>query len=142
MKSEAPKIFIDSNVWFLFLYGSLNCEKLINAHTKGKIKAVISRQVLEETVRNLKEKIPDTIPVLEKYIELTPPILVKDPASVNKSIRDLVSKEDRFIIGSALNAKVKYFVTGNIKDFKRNELKEEYGIEVLTPKEAVEKLNL
>ena len=40
MKSGPLKIFIDTNIWFSFFYGSNNCEKLINAHAEGKIKAV------------------------------------------------------------------------------------------------------
>ena len=142
MNKEPPRIFIDTNVWFSFIYGSPNCEKLINAHTKGKVKAVMSRQILEETVRNLKEKIPHTIPVFEQFIKSSPPTIIKDPSKVSKKISELVSNEDRFIIGSAISAKIKYFVTGNTKDFKKEELKEKYKIEVLTPKEAVGELNL
>ncbi|OGM20089.1 putative toxin-antitoxin system toxin component, PIN family [Candidatus Woesebacteria bacterium RIFCSPHIGHO2_01_FULL_38_9] len=142
MNKEPPRVFIDTNVWFSFLYGSPNCQKLINAHAKGKIKAFMSRQVLEETVRNLKEKIPHTIPVFEQFIKSSPPTIIKDPKSVSRKISDLVSEEDKFIIGSALRAKVKYFITGNIKDFKKNELEEKFGIEILTPREAVEKFSL
>ncbi|KKQ42598.1 MAG: hypothetical protein US60_C0015G0009 [Microgenomates group bacterium GW2011_GWC1_37_8] len=142
MKSGPLKIFIDTNIWFSFFYGSNNCEKLINAHAEGKIKAVISKQILEETIKNLKDKIPQAIPVFEKFIKATPPIIIKDPTSVNRLIRDLVSKEDSNIIGSAISAKVKYFVTGNIKDFKRDRLKEKVKIEVLTPKEAIDELKL
>ena len=142
MNKESPRVFIDTNVWFSFLYGSPNCEKLINAHTKGRVKAVMSRQILEETVRNLKEKIPHTIAVFEQFIKSNPPIIIKDPGRVSKKISGLVSKEDRFIIGSAISARIKYFVTGNVKDFKRNEIKRKFRIEVLTPREAVEKLNL
>src|SRR3989344_9247805 len=111
MNKEPPRVFIDTNVWFSFLYGSPNCQKLINAHAKGKIKAFMSRQVLEETVRNLKEKIPHTIPVFEQFIKSSPPTIIKDPGKVSKKISELVSNEDRFIIGSAISAKIKYFVT-------------------------------
>ena len=142
MSDGLPKVFIDTNVWFSYLYGSKNCESLANAHTQGKIKAVISRQVLEEIVRNLKEKIPTAIPVFEKFIETTPPAIIKDPLKVSKKISELASHEDIFILGSAFSAKVKCFVTGNVKDFNVEKIFKTFGIKVLTPNQAVEEFDL
>lgn len=142
MRKEPPNIFIDTNVWFSSFYGSPNCQKLIGAHVDGKIKAVISRQVLVETVRNIKEKIPHTIPIFEKILIETPPYVIKDPVRVNKKIYKLVSDEDRVIMGAAISAKVKYFITGNVADFKKKEILSKFKIEILTPKQAVDILGL
>jgi len=142
MWKEPPNTFIDTNVWFSSFYGSPNCQKLIRAHVEGKIKAVISRQVLVETVRNINEKIPHAIYVFEKTLKEAPPYIVKDPVRVHKNISRLVSKEDRVIMGAAISAKVKYFVTGNIADFKKREILSKFKIEILTPKQAVDLLGL
>ena len=50
--------------------------------------------------------------------------------------------KDAPIFLSAVQSGVDYFITGNLKDFKRNRKKKIGGITVLTPKEAVESLRL
>ena len=142
MSKEPHEIFLDANIWFSSLYGSANCERLIDAHIKGRLKAVISRQVLEEILRNLEEKLPDGIPVFSKIVKEKPPIVLKDPDKITSVVKILVHQKDQLIFQSALSAKVKIFVTGNTKDFNIQRIKKTYGIQVLSPKQAVEFLGL
>lgn len=136
MSDKPLKIFVDTNVWFSAFYGSENAEKLIKAHIEGKIKAVISQKVLDELVKNIKRKVPKALPHLRQLLEISPPVILKDQAEIRKDLENYVDKKDKRILASAINGKLKVFVTGNIKDFKLKEIKKTYHIEVITPREA------
>ena len=140
--STPPKVFIDTNVWFSAFYGSRNAEKLIKAHIEGKIKAVISQQVLEELVRNVEKKIPKAKDPLKDLLEAAPPSIIKDSLKISKAVGKWVNIKDQKIFQTAVNAKVDIFVTGNIKDFSAANLEKEFGIKILSPKKAVNKLGL
>lgn len=136
------KVFLDSNVWFSAFYHSKNCEALIQTHRNKGILIVISAQVLEEATRNIKEKIPHQLSNFQAFLLADPPEMVADPEIIPPNVIRAVSPEDRPIFTSAVAADVDYFVTGNIKDFKRNAHKKVGKITVLTPKEAVKVLKL
>lgn len=136
------RVFLDSNVWFSAFYHSQNCEMLVQTHKDKKILIVISLQVIEETSRNIKEKIPHQLSNFQTLLLADPPKMVADPEIIPPDIMHAVSPEDQPIFTSAVAADVDYFVTGNIKDFKRNAQKKIGKLTVLTPKEAVERLNL
>lgn len=136
------RVFLDSNVWFSAFYHSQNCEVLLHSHKDKKIMIVISAQVLEETTRNIKEKIPHQLSNFQAFLLADPPEMVADPKIFPPDVIRAVSPEDRPIFTSAVTANVDYFITGNIKDFKRNARKKIGNVTVLTPKEAVKRLDL
>lgn len=142
MPSAIPRVFLDSNVWFSAFYGSKNCEKLIQAYKDGRINVAISHQVIEETVRNLKEKLPHLLTLFKEWISSYPPEVVIDPKLIDPKIKNLVAEEDQPIFCSTILAGVDYFVTGNIKDFSIKKLEKITGIKILTPKKAVRFLRL
>lgn len=142
MKSVTPKVFLDSNIFFSAFYGSVNCERLIKAHQKGEIIATISQQVIEESTINIREKIPQMLTSFERLLINNLPELVVDPKIIPSKITQFVDVKDQPIFASAMLAKVDYFVTGNIKDFKVKELEKDTGIKILTSKQLVERLNL
>lgn len=142
MPERTIRIFIDSNVWFSSFYGSENCQKLTKAHQEGKIIAVISTRVLEEIVRNVKKKIPHHFSDLQNFLLAVPPEIVPNPQNIPQKLIGLVSPGDLPIFVSAVQAKVDYFVTGNIKDFSVKKLEKLTEIKILTPTEAVHILHL
>jgi putative PIN family toxin of toxin-antitoxin system len=131
------QIFIDTNVWFSAFYGSENAEKIIKAHINGQIKAVVSQQVLEELVKNISTKLPAAIPGLQRLMESAPPMIVSNPYKITEEYKLLAGPKDLPILISASQANIKYFVTGNIKDFDLLKIKDELYIDILTPKEFV-----
>ncbi|MBM3284225.1 putative toxin-antitoxin system toxin component, PIN family [Candidatus Gottesmanbacteria bacterium] len=137
MPSDTPKVFCDTNVWFSAFYGSKNCEKLLNAHINRKIMAVISKQVLEELIRNFREKLPQALSIFQEFITSCPPEIIIDPKTINPKVKNLVSPEDGPIFTSAIIGRVDYFITGNRKDFKIARLEKLTGIKILSPKQAV-----
>jgi len=139
---KKSRVFIDSNIWFSAFWGSLNCRKILLSHRDNKIKAVISHQVIEECARNLRSKLPQELSNFTNMISSFPPLLVKDPEKINREVVNLIEKKDQPIFCSAMMAKVKYFVTGNIKDFSVEKLDKLTGIKIVTPKQLVELFKL
>lgn len=142
MPSDIPNVFLDSNVWFSALYGSENCQKLLTAYQEGSIVVFVSQQVIEEIVRNIREKIPQALSVFQDFLTNNPPQIVPDPKHMSRQIKQLVSTEDQPIFTAAIAANVDYFVTGNSKDFSSQRLKKITGISILTPKQAIEAFGL
>lgn len=136
------RIFLDTNVWFSSLYGSENCRKLIQAAREKAFIPVISVDVLDELVVNLKRKIPHTFPEFEDMIVHVAPEVALTPNQIPDQVKRAIDTKDQKIFTTALKANIDYFITGNIKDFKRNRRKKIGNITILTPKEAVEVLGL
>lgn len=142
MRDATPLVFIDTNVWFSAFYGSENSEKLIKAHIRGDIQAIISRQVLKESVKNVSSKIPNVQTPLKRLLVAAPPVITPDPEDVSVHVSTSVDKKDQGIFQAAINAKVRLFVTGKIKDFNREKIKKTFNMTVVSPKEAIAILKL
>lgn len=136
------RVFLDTNVWFSALYGSDNCNRLLQAAHKNVFRAIISSDVLDELIVNLKRKIPAAFPRFEEEVILVDPKVMPTPLLISAEVKRAVDKKDRKIFAAAVTADADYFVTGNIKDFKKNKQKKIGNITILTPKEAVEVLGL
>ena len=134
MPTPPPLVFIDTNVWFSAFYGSINCKAIIQLQVEGKIKAVVSRQVLRELVTNINKKMPKGMAPLKKFMEFAPPMVVENADIVSPQVAKYVDKKDQIIFQSAINSKSKLFVTGNIKHFNAKSIS---NVKILTPNEAV-----
>ena len=119
-------VFSDTNVLFSAFYGSPNNERILQAHILDKIKLVISQKVLEELVRNVRRKEPHALNIVQKFLHNTPPRIIKNPSSISPGIKKLVHPKDQTIFQAAVNARVKYFVTGNTKDYSVANLQKKY----------------
>lgn len=142
MPRNAPKVFIDTNVWFSAIYGSSKAECLILAHIDKKIQAYTSYEVIREFIQNFEKKLPRGINVFVDLIDKKEPVIINTPSEVSETVATNVHAEDQIIFQAAVNAKVDYFVTGNLKDFDAAPLKKNYGILVCSPAQLVEELNL
>lgn len=137
-----PRVFLDTNVWFSAIYGSDNCEAILRAAKHKSLIPVISGDVLDELIVNLKKKIPEAANSMQEIILNAVPELVSSPKMIPPSVKRAVVDEDQKIIAAAIASNADYFITGNIKDFKRNAHKKVGKVTVLTPKEAVKTLKL
>lgn len=137
LRNMPQKIFLDTNVWFSALWGSENCQKLLDAHAEGTITAVLAQEVLKELLRNLKNKIPRVYDVFQKMMLLHPPEVIEDPKIIPQYMKLFIHQKDQGIFAAAVSAKVKFFITGNIKDFKVKKLEKLTGIKIITPSHAV-----
>lgn len=139
---NAPKVFVDANVWFSAFYGSPNCEQIIQAFIGKQIRIATSQQVITEAVRNLREKAPQVLPYLVELIRVSLPKVIIDPEIIDKRLTKYVHADDLPNFSSAAVGKVAYFVTGNSSHFSKIVRKKLTGIEVVTPKELVTRLHL
>lgn len=138
----APRIFLDTNVWFSAIYGSKNCEAILRAARQKSLIPVLSGDVLDELIVNLKKKIPEATHTMQEIILSAAPELVPSPNTIPLAVKRAVVDDDQKIIAAAIASNADYFITGNIKDFKRNARKKVGKITILTPKEAVRRLGL
>lgn len=134
------KAFIDTNVWFSAFYGSANCQVILVAYTKGKFEAIISRTVIRELIKNLGNKFPKGLDLVGKFLASYPPEMVEAVTEISLSLKNLADLKDLPILQEAYSAKVKYFVTGNIKDFDVTMIKKKLNIQVISPADFVKLL--
>lgn len=137
-----PRIFLDTNVWFSAIYGSENCQMIVNAARQKSVIPIMSDDVLDELIVNLKKKIPQATHTMQEIILNAAPEIIARPKSIPTSVKRNVVGEDQKIFAAAIAANANYFITGNIKDFKRNAHNKVGNITILTPKEAVKTLKL
>lgn len=142
MRRKVPQVFIDTNVWFSAFYGSANSERLLKAHVWGHIKAVISRQVLDELVRNVRAKIPQAERPLKTFLEATPPKILREPITIPPKLVGLVHPKDAPLVAAAIQAGLHFFVTGNKSHFDVGRLRQRFTITILTPNQLVDSLKL
>lgn len=141
-RTKPPKVFVDTNVWFSAFLSSKKPLVIIHAHINDHIEGTLSETVLSELVRNVQKKAPQNLTDLEKLLSNTPPTIVPKPATIDQVTEKYVHRKDQVIFQAAVNAKVAYFVTGNLKDFEAAPLKKNYGILVCSPARLVEELHL
>jgi len=128
------KIFIDSNVWFSAFYKKGVCSDLIELLHKLNLEIVVSELVLEEILTNIKEKIPDALPLVIEYLKLIKPTVVKNPKKEEiLKYKNLASLKDLPILISAFKYQCQYFISGNTKDFKINLIQKKFNLKILKP---------
>lgn len=135
--------FLDSNVIFSGLYSSQKAPgKILEYFIQGRIRVVISQQVLEEIVRVMKEKLPGALPFLNQLLMNSPPEIITDalPAEVKRWSR-LLQIGDAAILAAAISARPDYFVTGDNHFLNNRGMVEETGLHIITPTELLKLLN-
>jgi len=139
MKKQV-KVFFDSDV-------------VISSYlsNKGSSYALIKNQTLKRFVTNISKKeilrstkkLNISESALNKHIKNHfIQVNLKEPLSdIKKKYKTYTSDiDDAHIIRGVLEAKVKILVTFNIKHFNKNKLKEERGINIMTPGEFIQHL--
>lgn len=140
MAANAMKAFIDTNVWFSAFYGSANCQAILGAYTKGQFEAIISRTVVRELTKNLGNKFPKGLDLVGKFLATYPPEMIESVSKIESKLKGLADVKDLPILQEAYSTKVKYFITGNIKDFDVAMIKKKLNIQVISPVDFVKLL--
>lgn len=131
-------VFIDSNIWFSAFYKEGVCARIFRKIARSGWKIIISEIILEEIIRNIKLKIPKTLPFVLEYIKTINPIVLKNPSvSLLDTYKELAEKHDLPILISAIEYKCDYFLTGNLKDFNTQKIKKKSKIILISPKKFV-----
>ncbi len=136
---EKYKIFLDSNVFISGLYSSQNAPgKILDYFVASKIDIFILQKVLAEIIRVAKEKMPDILPGLNKFLTSCPPIIIKDPSPQEASKwHSLINKEDALILEAARKCQPDYLVTGDRHFFSSQEITKQTGAKIVKPVEFI-----
>jgi predicted nucleic acid-binding protein len=110
--------------------------RLCEAHV---VQAVMSRQVLVETDRNLADKLPTLLPDYRAFLKHLAPRIAADPprASVERA-KELIHHNDAPILAAALLADVDYLVTWNTRHFQKKAVRDAAPFPIVTPGEFLE----
>lgn len=137
------KVFIDSNVFISGLYSGKGSPGLIlNNFIFGNIDISISQKVLNEIIAVLKEKMPDILPTLQKFLLSNPPVIIKDPTSENiAKWSGIINKNDAMILESAITCQPDYFITGDKHFFGNTLIDQKSGLKIVKPQEFLNIFN-
>lgn len=107
---------------------------------EGRLKVVISQQVLEEVVRTVKEKLPEALPALRRLLMSAPPEVRKNPP-LEEVIRwaEVIGAEDAAILAAAVAAQPDYLITGDKHFFDNPSISEKSGLHIVTPAQFLER---
>lgn len=130
-----PRVFLDSNVIFSGLYSPQGAPGIILEHfIEGDISVVVSQQVLEEVIRTIKEKLPEALPALKKFLVSSPPEVgaAPTPEEVQRRAKKL-HLADTAILAAAAAAQPDYFITGDKQFLENPSIAQETGLHIVTP---------
>ena len=130
-----PRVFLDSNVIFSGLYSSGGAPaSILNNYVEGKLRLVVSQQVLEEVVRTINRKLPSALTSLRKLLVSAPPEIVGDPSSEDIARwAEILGTEDASILAAAITAQADYLITGDKRFFDNPDIAKKSGLRVVTP---------
>ena len=135
MSKPELRVFLDTNVIFSGLYSFQGAPGTILKHfVEGHISVVVSQQVLEEVVRTIKEKMPEALPALKRFLVNAPPEVVADPSpEAQQRWAKEIHTADAAILAAAIAAKPDYFITGDNHFFENRTIIEKSGLNIITP---------
>ncbi len=142
MAKRSIKIFLDSNVILSGLFSDKGSPRIIlDLLSLGlpQIAAATGEYNIIEIERNLTKKMPEALPVYNKYLPLLNLDIIPLPSL--KEIAKLsgaTSQKDIPVLASAINGKVDYLVTGDKKDFSH--LIGQYPFKILSPAEFLDSI--
>lgn len=137
---KVSKVFIDSSVLIAAAISPTgSARELITKALRSKIQVVISDLVIEETQRNLTEKVPKALPSLQLFLEALNPEVVTPTKSLVGRVAKMVEAKDAPIVAGAVIAEADYLVSFDRKHLLqyKQEIKENFKIKVVTPDELI-----
>ena len=110
-------VFLDSNVLFsAAYYGERSTSYILfKLQEKRLISIFISSFVVLETVNNLQDKRPEKLGLLKELMDRATTL---DDVVIDLPVLSSLPTADRIILSAAVVYDIKYFLTGNTRDFK------------------------
>lgn len=95
---------------------------------------VVSQQVLEEVIRTVKEKLPDSLLALRRLLVNTPPEVAADPELPDiKRWTKKLHPGDAAILAAAIAAQPDYLITGDRHFMENPDIIKETGLAIVMP---------
>jgi len=144
MKSRTVRIFLDSNVILSGLLSDRGAPRIILdiACLEIPFISVLTGQYnIIEIERNLTRKLPQALPVYQKYLsKLNMEIIPLPEVDAVKKASQFMNAKDAPVVASAVLGCADYLVTGDRKDFSRLKKSRKYPFDIVTPAELLEVL--
>lgn len=133
------RVFFDANV---IIAGSMSrrgaSRALLTLAEAGMFRLVVSRQVIDEVERNLRDKLPEVLPIAAEMLNHAAVDIVQNPLP-ETFVRWIghIEEKDAPILEAALQAEVDYLVTLNSRDFTP-QVASLTGLRIVSPAELTE----
>jgi predicted nucleic acid-binding protein len=136
------KVFLDSNVLLSGLFSDKGAPRIIlDLLTLNLpiLAGATGRYNLIEVERNLKKKMPEAMPLYQKYLPRLRLDIVEMPSRVTViSMAGAIAEKDVPVLASAIACGAEYLITGDKKDFTRLRNVKKYNLKIVSPSEFIE----
>jgi predicted nucleic acid-binding protein len=136
------KVFLDSNVLLSGLFSDKGAPRIIlDLLTLNLpiLSGVTGRYNLIEVERNLKKKMPEAMPLYQKYLPRLRLEIVEMPSQATVvSMTGAIAEKDVPVLASAIACGAEYLITGDKKDFAKLRNVKKYNLEIVSPSEFIE----
>ena len=129
-------VFLDASVLFAAVYSRTGfAHDLLRLILRGKVKAIVSDDVLEEVERNLSRKAPETLAIFKRFMSLAAPEIITNLTKEEVwAVEAYVAQKDAPIVAAAIRAQADYLVTYDRKHLlEPPEVAEKSGLQIVTP---------
>lgn len=135
------RVFFDANV---IIAGSMSrsgaSRALMYLAEAGIFRVIVSRLVLDEIERNLRDKLPAALPYMAEFLAHIAPEIVPDPpAGQFARWLEHIEAKDAPILEAAVAAGVDYLLTLNSRDFTPA-VAAATGLAIMRPGELIERI--
>jgi predicted nucleic acid-binding protein len=136
------KVFLDSNVLLSGLFSDKGAPRIIlDLLTLNLpiLAGATGRYNLIEVERNLKKKMPEAMPLYQKYLPRLRFEIVEMPSRTTViSMAGAIAEKDVPVLASAIACGAEYLITGDKKDFARLRNVKRYNLKIVSPSEFIE----
>lgn len=140
MAKKSIKIFLDSNVIISGLFSDKGAPRIIlDLLSLGlpQLAGATGEYNIIEIERNIRKKMPQSLPVYRKYLPLMNLDIIPLPSSRDiAKLSGTTSQKDIPVLASAINGNVDFLITGDKKDFIH--LTGKYSFKILSPSEFLD----
>lgn len=115
MESTRARVFVDTNVLFSSFYSNRGPPgKILELHSQGRIRLVVSGRVLRELARHVSRKNAAALPIVARFLSDATPEVTRDPTKeeVSAAARQ-VNSGGATIWASVVISAPDYFLTGD-----------------------------
>lgn len=136
------KVFLDSNVLLSGLFSDKGAPRIIlDLLTLNLpiLAGATGRYNLIEVERNLKKKMPEAMPLYQKYLpKLRLEIVEMPPQATVISMAGAIAEKDVPVLVSAIACGAEYLITADKKDFDTLKNVNKYNLKIVSPSEFIE----
>jgi predicted nucleic acid-binding protein len=136
------KVFLDSNVLLSGLFSDKGAPRIILdllTLNLPMLAGATGRYNLIEVERNLKKKMPEAIPLYQKYLPRIRLEIVEMPSRATViSMAGAIAEKDVPVLASAIACGAEYLITGDKKDFAKLRNVKKYNLKIVSPSEFIE----